>query len=444
MSKTEAITTKSHARASFRDAVYTSLNIGMSESYFCAFMLALGVAEVTAGLGTVIAQFIGVVFQLLSIRTFFRKFSLKKRLLIFLTIQAATLIPLVLIGIYKISYAPLIIGILGLYWASCLSLNPPWNKLMGHTIPPKFRLRFFSIRNQFGQFAVLTGLALSGFSLYLAKEERNELQVFVIIFSIGFCLKLLSLFEIKFFHKDHANPGGMEVRLRLRDFIKRLRTTEQGKLITFLFFFYMAVHFASPYFAPYMLGQLKFNYIEFMMVGAFSYTGRVFIFKLLQKRAKDRHINKLLIIATLGVSTSPLLWAFTTNFGWILFIEFLSGCYWGGFELSTILLYYQKVEDHERTSVMSYITFFNVTGMVTGSFLGAIFMRHLPAHLDKYLVLFATATFFRIMVIAFAPHVNFIGQIPKLISFNRVFMVLPPFGGLTRPIFDKIKKKKDD
>lgn len=444
MSKTEAVTTKTHVRASFRDAVYTSLNIGMAESYFCAFMLATGISELTAGFGTVLAQFIGVLIQLISIRSFFRKYSLKNRLLLFLSLQALTMLPLVLIGWYKIESSYLTIGVLGCYWGSLLSLNPPWNRLMGHTVPQKFRLKFFSIRNQFGQSAVLVGLVMSGLLLYEAKTQGlDQLKVFVIIFVAGFVLKILSWFELRQNHNDHVLPT-TETRVRLRDFLKRLRRTEQGKLLTFLFFFYITVHFAAPYFAPYMLGQLKFNYLEYMLVGSIAYIGRVLVFRILQKRARPRHINRLLILSTIGIATSPLLWSFSSNITWICLVEILSGCYWAGFELSTILLYYQKIEDHERTSIMSYITLFNITGMVIGSLLGAVFMRQLPEHMDKYIVLFMVSSGLRGLVILFAPHVTFTGVIPKLISFNRVFMVLPPFGVLSRPIMGKIKKKKKE
>ncbi|HXH75799.1 MAG TPA: MFS transporter [Bacteriovoracaceae bacterium] len=444
MNKTPLVSTKQHVRSSFRDAVYTSLNIGMAESYFCAFMLALGISELTAGFGTVLAQFIGVCFQLLSIRTFFRKHPLKKRLLLFLALQALAMIPLMLVGQYKLNSSYLIIGILGMYWASLLSLNPPWNRLMGNTVPARFRLRFFSIRNQFGQIAVLTGLVISGCTLYWAKNQSRELEVFVWIFTLGFLLKSFSWFELKYRHNSHQLPKGIETRLKMREFVKRLRHTEQGKLVTFLIFFYTAAHFSGPYHVPYMLNHLKFNYLEYMAVTATSYFGRVFMFRILQKRARSRHINTLLIISCVGIASSPLLWALSKNYSWILGVEFLSGCYWAGFELATVLLYYQKIEDHERTSIMSYITFFNITGMVIGSLLGALFMRHLPPSLNPYIVLFATSTFLRVLVIIFAPHVNFRGNIPKLISFNRVFMVLPPFGALTRPVVGKIKKKGEE
>lgn len=439
MSK-NSVSTKQHVKASFRDATYTNLNIGMAESYFAAFMLALGISEVVAGLGTVIPQFIGVIFQLFSIRSFFTQYSLKRRLILFLTLQAFSIIPLIVAGIYRLNSPFFIIGILGLYWASLLSLNPPWNRLMGHTVPVPFRLRFFSIRSQFAQFSVFLGLIGSGVTLYWAKDKGLELPVYVGIFTIGFFLKCMSIYEVHANHNDYALAPGSEERIRLRDFIKRLRGTEQGKLITFLFLFFVTVHFSAPYFNPYMLGQLKFNYLEFMAITSLSYFGRVFMFRILQKWARARHVEKMLLYATIGISTTPLLWAISQNYWWIAGIEFLSGCYWAGFELSTILLYYQKIDDRERTSVITYITLLNTTGMFLGSLLGALFMKILPAHFDDYLTLFAASTFIRLALIVFAPQVNFKGQIPELLTFSW----RPFFVPLSRMFLrDKDKKKKD-
>jgi hypothetical protein len=445
MSKAALVSTKQHVRASFRDATYTSLNIGMAESYFCAFMLALGISEVVAGLGTVVPQFIGVLFQLISIRSFFRRYSLKNRLLLFLGVQGLSMIPLILIGWYQIKSEILVMGILGIYWASLLSLNPPWNRLIGHTVPAKFRLAFFSIRSQFGQFSVLIGLVASGVLLYWAKNQGSELQVFVGIFLAGLMLKLFSWFEIKFNHNDYDLPPGSEHRVRLRDFLRQIRHTEQGKLVLFLFFFYITVHFSAPYFNPYMLGQLKFNYLEYMAVTSIAYLGRVFAFKILQRHAKSKHVNQLLVVSAIGITTSPLWWALTENYWAILVIEFLSGCYWAGFELSTILLYYQKIDDRERTSIITYITFLSTAGMLIGSMLGALMMKNLPPDWNHYIVLFAASTFLRGLVIMFAPHVNFFGRVPRMFNFIRSPGEVVSFNSIARQFLrsDRKKSKKN-
>lgn len=440
MSK-RAVSTKLHIKSSFRDAIYTNLNIGMTESYFSAFMLALGFSEVTAGLGTVVPQFIGVIFQLLSIRSFFTQYSLKRRILLFLTLQSLSLFPLIGAGIFKWNSPVLIFAILGIYWASLLSLNPPWNRLIGHTVPPPFRIKFFSIRSQFAQFSIFIGLITSGTVLYWAKYEAMELPIFVVIFIAGLFLKFSSIYEIKFNHNDYDLAPGAEKRVRLRDFITGLRGTDQSKLIVFLFFFHITVHFSAPYFNPYMLGKLKFNYLEFMTITSLSYFGRMFMFVFLQNKAKSKQIDKILLFATVGIATTPLLWTLYQGFWWIGLIEFLSGCYWASFELSTILLYYQKIRDEERTSIITYITLLNTSGMLIGSILGALFLKNLPSSLDQYLVLFATSTFLRFILVIFVPNTNFRGQIPKLIGFNRIISIIPALGEFLRPFLERMKKK---
>ena len=202
----------------------------------------------------------------------------------FLTVQALSMIPLILIGWMQINSAWIVIGVLGIYWASLLSLNPPWNRLIGHTVPSKFRLKFFSIRSQFAQSSVFIGLIASGLLLYWAKDQGQELQVFVGIFIAGFVLKCFSWYEVKNNHQDYDLAPGSEHRVRFRDFITNIRNTDQGKLILFLFFFYITVHFSAPYFNPYMLSKLKFNYLEYMLVTSIAYFGRVFAFRILQKK----------------------------------------------------------------------------------------------------------------------------------------------------------------
>ncbi|WP_408097644.1 hypothetical protein ACJVC5_01650 [Peredibacter sp. HCB2-198] len=179
-----------------------------------------------------------------------------------------------------------------------------------------------------------------------------------------------------------------------------------------------------------------------MAITSISYFGRVLMYRILQKKAKARHVDKILLLSTIGISTSPLLWALSQNYWWIAGVEFMSGCYWAGFELSTILLYFQKIDDRERTSVITYIALLNTSGMFLGSLLGASFMKLLPPGQDQYLTLFATATLLRIGLVVFAPQINFKGQIPKIIASRRVLNVMVPSGLLSRPLLEKSKKKK--
>lgn len=383
----------------------------MVESYFAAFLLALGVSEVSTGMGIVIPQFIGVTFQLLSIRSFFTKYSIRRRLIIFLSCQAMAIIPLIFAGVFHLKTFWILIPFLGLYYAALHSLNPPWNRLIGGTVPASFRMKFFSIRNQFGQFSIVVGLVIMGLILH-SKDKKDVLPLFVGIFCLGLVLKALSIYEISKNHNDYVPKEGLEKRIRFRDFVKRIKNTDQGKLIVFLFFFYFCVHFASPYFGPYMLKHLKFSYLQYMLITASSYTGRVLMLRTLQMKARRSHVDKILLISTFGIALSPFCWTFTQNYLWIMFIEFISGCAWAGFELSLILLYYQKIDDHERTSVLAYIALINTTGMLIGSSLGAVFMKNLPSSWNVYPSLFIVATCLRLTLVMFSSQLSLKKQIP--------------------------------
>jgi MFS family permease len=413
----------------------------MAENYFCAFLLALGVSSIVAGMSVIIAQFVGVCFQLIFTRFFFQNLPIKKRLLIFLALQSMTLLGLMYAAWIDLRQFFILVSILGLYWGSVLTLNPPWNKLMGLTVPKNFLLKFFTIRNQFGQISVLIGLVISGF---LLSQTTQELHIFMVIFGTGFLLKAFSWLEVAWHHRDEEIGPLKKPEIGIRDFLRRLKGTDQGSLIFFLFFFFISVHSASPYFTPYMLNVLKFSYFEYMMVISISFIGRIITFKLLQARAKPRQINGILMFSVIGISSSPLFWSLSQNYGWILFVEFLSGCYWAGFELATTMTYYKKIADHERTRVMSYISFFNVSGMTVGCLLGAAFMKYLPSAWmpagDRYLSLFIVASCARLFVVLFLPHVDIRGQLPTVMSFTMrtgMAVLIKPVAG-----FLEGKKKK--
>jgi hypothetical protein len=67
-------------------------------------------------------------------------------------------------------------------------------------------------------------------------------------------------------------------------------------------------------------------------------------------------------------------------------------------------------------------------------------MGLLPAEANGYIILFAVSTLLRAIVIAFAPHVNFRGRLPRLGQLNRFFDMLPSTSNLIRPFIWKKKK----
>lgn len=433
-------TNHQHIRASLRDAVFTNLTVGMAESYFVAFMLALGVAEVVAGAGKILPMFIGVCLQMFAIRGPFLKLSLKSRMVGFIVVQGLTFPLLAALGYWHYSDTFLVIALLGLYWGAGLSSQPPWHRLMGETVPKRYRLKFFALRNAWAQIAVLVGLIGAGLFFGSIDKSKN-LQGFVVLFCLCALLKFLSARELAS-HKSAPIHGGEEKRVRFRDFLKSMRHGPQGRLVGFLFLWYLVVQLSGPYFDPYMLSRLNWGLKEYTGIIAISFIGRVVAFRLLRARSNPRQIPWILLIGCAGITTTPFLWVLSQNYWWVFTIEFLSGCYWAAFELSVIMLYFERIKDEERTSIITYISFTNTLGMVIGVLLGGWLLQNWPQDQDKYLGLFTLSTLLRFLVLLTIPTVRVRDAWPVMVTHTRGFLTSAPFGALTKPLIEWNKKRK--
>ncbi len=431
-----------HVRASLKDAVFTNLTVGMGESYFVAFMLALGLSDVTAGAGRILPMFIGVCVQMLAIRGPFRKMSLKSRMVGFILIQALTLPLLASLGIFHFTNAYLVIFLIGLYWAAGLSSQPPWHRLMGETIPARFRLKFFALRNAWAQIAILLGLILAGF--ILSRFEDHLLETYAALFIICGFLKILSAREL-YRHKNAPIIGGTEERIRFRDFLQSLKGTPQGHLVGFLFFWYIAVQFSGVYFDPFMLKKLNWGFVDYTIIIAISFVGRILTFRYLRTRAQPKQIPWIFFIGCAGICLTPLWWVVSQNFIWIMLIEILSGAYWAAFELAVIMLYFERIKDSERTSLLTYISFTNTLGMAIGVCLGGWALQNWTITNDPYLGIFVTSTLIRLAVLTTIPSIKVRDAWPVMVEQARGFLASEPFDVMTRPwiIWKKKKKKKD-
>jgi MFS family permease len=402
-------TTKTHLRASIRDGLWTNLSVGLGENYFTAFLLAMGFSGVASGIGAIIPLFLGTTLQLFSLHPFFRRKPLKKRIQFFLLVQAFSFFPLILLGWSESTSLITYFAVLTLYWASSQSLLPSWNLLMAHTVPLRFRLKFFSLRLQFAQASVVVGLLTAGIGLHWATNQGQEKNFYLLILAVCLLLKLLSWNEFRF-HREHKIEAQDEQIVSLKDLWQRLWTTEQGKLIRYLFIFYFSIHTSAAFYNPYMLQTLKFNYLEFMGIISISFFGRIMMSRWLNRWAQNKHVGAIFLFSCLGIASTPIWWVSSQYYWWIIAIEFLSGCYWAGFDLSTTLLYFDQIKDKERTSLMSYIYFFNTLGMGVGTLVGGWLLAHWPFEGSNYLGLFILSSFVRFAVILMEPKFDFRGK----------------------------------
>ncbi|MBK8270752.1 MAG: MFS transporter [Planctomycetes bacterium] len=189
---------RSSLRCSVIDGSSYSVMVGLGETYLPAFVLAIGLGEVVAGLMATVPMLLGSVLQMISPIVVKRSGSRRRWVIICATTQALSFLPLIL-GAW-LGYIPgwAVLVAATLYWGAAMAAAPAWNTWMSHLVPPRLRAGFFARRTRFAQTFVMLGLIAGGYILHQTKLQDGPLLGFAIVFSIACLARLLSsVFLIK-------------------------------------------------------------------------------------------------------------------------------------------------------------------------------------------------------------------------------------------------------
>ena len=95
------------------------------------------------------------------------------------------------------------------------------------------------------------------------------------------------------------------------------------------------VGISAPFFSVYMLEDLHFTYLEFVIASVASILTQ-FITLRFWGKFSDVYGNRIvMIITSILIPSLPLLWIFSDHYGYILLLQAFSGFAWSGFTLST-------------------------------------------------------------------------------------------------------------
>ena len=213
--------TRSDLRSILGDGIAFSLMVGMGETYLPAFVLALGMGQVAAGLIGTIPLLIGAVLQLVSPAAVRWLGSHRKWVVACALCQAACFIPLCAAA--WVGSIPLgtLFAVAAVYWGSGLGTNPAWNTWVGTIVPMRLRARYFARRTRFSQMGVLTGFILAGVALQYGAHVGRLLDVFGAVFLVAGLCRLASAMFIAS-QSEPVPPGDDHRRVPLGEFIWRI------------------------------------------------------------------------------------------------------------------------------------------------------------------------------------------------------------------------------
>lgn len=371
--------------------------VGMGETYLPAFALAMGMGEVTAGLVASAPLLVGGVLQTVSPWAIKRLGSFKTWIILSAALQAASLVPLVIAACLG-SLSPIaLLFVASLYWAGGLAAVPAWNTWIGHLIPSTVRSRFFAKRIRTSQLLTLCGFLAGGTLLQLA-GDRWVLLAFAIIFGVG-CLFRLCSVVLLMAHRESTQTRQLVSRLAsapVNKDLDKLSNRRGMRLIAYLVVVQGMVQISGPYFTPYMIKQLHFDYATYVTLIAAAFVAKAFSLSLWGNLASRRGPRFLLWVG--GISIVPLasLWALSDSVAWIVCVQLLSGAVWAAYELGFFLMFFESMPVAQRARMLTFYNLANTCAWCSGAIIGGVVLSLLLPSPSAYYTLFALSTFGRL------------------------------------------------
>lgn len=434
---TEGRTLTRNLRAMLADAAAFSLMVGLGETYVSAFVLALGMSEVAAGLVTTIPILAGAGLQLVSPWAIRQLQSHRRWVIACAGMQAFSLLILPA-AIFTGGTGWLVFPAVTLYWAAGLAAGPAWNTWVEPLVPPAIRANFFAGRSRIAQFATLAGFVLGGIVLQ-SSQSSGLLYVFAALFIVAAIFRLISTgalvitSEAPNSHDELPHDG-------LRSLL-RGGNGQPAKLLLYLLAVQLGVYVGAPYFTPYMLVQLGFSYGQFVTLIAIALVSRILILPVLGRYAHQVGSNRLLWLGGVAITPVSALWLVSGSFYWLAAVQFIAGFAWAAYELAMVLVLFESIPRHQRTSMLTLYNVGNAAAMVGGSLIGALILKLLGEAASTYLILFALSSIARAAALPLLrgiPEMKFEAVLPA----TRIVAVRPSAGAIQRPILPSLPEEE--
>jgi MFS family permease len=385
---------KRDLRLSIRDGSAYGLMIGAGETYLQAFVLAIGMGEVFAALIATLPQLIGSLLQLMSPWAVRSLGSHKWWVVACAGLQSLCFLPLIIAAwAEQISQAAVLV-VVSFYWATSLGTGPAWNTWQGTIIPRDIRAKFFARRAILCQVTTLVGFLAGGFALRAGKASGNDVPVFAVLFGVAMVCRIISTVCLSL--QSEPSPIPPEMRfLTLSEQWHRFSRGPSGRLLLFAVGMQVAVYIAGPFFVPYMLKELQFQYHHYAVLIGVSFVSKFVSLRWWGRLAHRTGAHRLLWIGSLGLVPLAGGWAISSNYYWLLVLQLGAGAAWGAYELALVLLFFETIHESERTSLLTLYNVANSVALAAGSLLGALILNGLGLNLTSYMCVFAASTLFR-------------------------------------------------
>jgi len=387
-------------RYSVKDGIAASVTGGAGDNFISAYAVALGATNFQLGLLTAIANVIpGELFTAKAME----KYSRKQILLFGVLIQAMLWLPIALISVVFLkspSLAPLLLIIFYTAYAFFgWFLGPAWSSWMKSLTEGKEKGKYFGMRNRISGFAGLITAIIAGLILDWFKSIGEMFIGFGVLFVIACMARMISRVYLA---KQY------EPKLKLHkgyyfsfwQFLKKAPENNYGRFAIFISLINFAVAISSPFFTPYLLRDLNFNYFTFILINLVIQTSVALMMMPVWGRFSDKYGNvKMLRMTAWFVPLIPLMWVLSSSVYWLAFTQVVAGIVWAGFNLSAANFTYDAVTKERMGLCNAYVIFLSGISIFLGSLLGGLLASLNITFMNVFLFVFLVSSIIRFVVV---------------------------------------------
>ena len=421
---------------SWKEGIAAQVMLSLMDYYLIPYGLFLGASTQQTGWLAAIPHLLASVSQLFAVRVV-RLAGSRLRFLVQGTfIQSVLLVPLALLAFLPSPRRiETLIVLTAAFRITGNLIGTAWGSLMSDYLPPEKRGHYFGWRSQIiGITGVLT-MFFAGLLLFALTKIYQPFG-FLLLFLIAAICRLIStgLMSRMADLPLHQTPDSEFTFLM---FVQRLKESNFVKYVLYIAAITFAAHLSAPYLTVFMLRELHFSYLAYMLVFLGPILTGLIAFPIWGKHADVVGNAKILKITSFLIPLTPMMWLFSTHPLYLMLVEMFAGFVWGGFNLCATNYIYDAVSPPKRVRCLAYANLINGVAIFGGASLGAYLADHLPPLWgSRFYSLFLIAGITRFGAhFLLSPHFQEVRSTTKKVSSTRLFFSvvgIRPLAGLTR------------
>jgi MFS family permease len=430
-------------RYSVADGCFYASMVGFGETYFIPLLIAVGATTFQIGafasapqLFLAFAQFLGIALV--------ERLRVRKRIIVGAVVVQTAILFWMFMTVAQGTSSPWLLVLFGIgYFSVNGVVLPAWNSLIGDLTTERNRGAYLGFRNGLSQLVLFASMAAAGLILEWFDNTGAARMGFAVILGLAVASRVGSTLALAgHFEAPYNPPQG--AYFSFWSFLRRSGRSNFAHFVYFVSLMTFAVQMAAPFFTVYMLRDLGFSYMQFMIAQG-VFIGSQFLAMHRWGAFADRFGNRAAMRICTAISPwIPLLWFLSTDYIYILAIQVLAGLAWAGWFLASNNFIFDAVTPPKRARCAAYFNFFNGIGFFLGAMFGAWLSARAPATLStgaltvtflsplQFIFLVSSAMRF-VVVFFFLPTVREVRPVgePRFRDMFLVFRGVRPFGGVS-------------